>query len=124
LGAAKELLKLGAYRSSVSRCYYSVFAAITGAAAQRGVRFPHGGNNPTHDQLPALVRNNLNLSIAQRRDLSAIVRRLRAARVSADYVPTDGVDMRLARSCVRDAARGLDLLEVVDGDPTADLSAS
>lgn len=117
LRAAKVLHKEAEFRSSTNRSYYAAYAAVTAKAVARGVQFPHGGNNPTHEQLPILILNNLDLTQRVKREAAAIIRRLRVARVSADYVPNDRVDERTSRDCLRDAARELDLLEISDAEP-------
>jgi uncharacterized protein (UPF0332 family) len=118
LKAAKILHRESEFRSSATRSYYAAYAAVTAKAIERGVQFPYGGNNPTHEQLPNIILNNLNLSLRNKREAAAIIRRLRAARVSADYVPHESVDENTSRESLKDAARELSLLEVPQDDPT------
>lgn len=105
--SAKTLLERKRMRSSVSRAYYAAYSAITFELARtRGVTFAHGRNNPSHEQLPALIRHNLNrrrFPDPARRDLNKALRRLRFARVEADYVPSAHCDASVARNCLRDA---------------------
>jgi uncharacterized protein (UPF0332 family) len=115
LEAARTLLAQRRWRSSVSRSYYAAYCALSGELARRGASFPHGWNNPAHEQLPALIRNNLALLIATRRLLNRAVRRLRVARENADYRPAATVDRAVALACIRDAAMVLATLEILDG---------
>jgi uncharacterized protein (UPF0332 family) len=105
--SAKTLLEDKQMRSSVSRAYYAAYSATTFELSRTsGVTFAHGRNNPSHEQLPALVRHNLNrhrFSNAARRDLNTALRRLRFARVEADYVPSACCDIYVARNRLRDA---------------------
>jgi uncharacterized protein (UPF0332 family) len=112
LRAAQLLLEEGHLRSSVSRAYYAAYCAVSDQLSQRGVSFAHGWNNPSHDQLPALVRNNLALAVNRRRQLSRAIRRLRTAREDADYRPGIAVDRTLALACVHDAIFVVETLEV------------
>jgi hypothetical protein len=67
LRAAQRLLVDGHGRSATSRAYYAAYAALTGELARRRTRFARGWNNPTHDQLFALVQSNLPGSVGRRR---------------------------------------------------------
>jgi uncharacterized protein (UPF0332 family) len=116
LRAAKLLLQEGFLRSCVNRSYFGAYAAATARLAERRVQFPHGGNNPTHEQLPRLILNNLELSEHNGRRVAAAVRRLRYGRAEADYIPAAHLDRGLARDFVRDASTVLELLEVRNDD--------
>jgi uncharacterized protein (UPF0332 family) len=122
--AARGLLKEGRWRSSVSRSYYAAYCALSSRLIQSGARFPQGWNNPSHEQLPALIQNSLALpSVTARRQLNRAIRRLRRAREDADYRPGISVDRTVAMECIRDAAmiqRILRTLEEVDGQGTSD----
>ena len=112
--AARELMTAGRIRSSVSRSYYAAYAALTGALIRRGVQFGRGGNNPPHEQLPRLILANLSQPEFRRRQLAAALRRLREARVAADYMPAPEVDASQARDALRDASGICRALEVRD----------
>jgi uncharacterized protein (UPF0332 family) len=73
------------WRSSVSRSYYAAYSAVTSRLNERGVSFPHGWNNPGHEQLPNLILHNLTLPINIRRRLKQWIEFLRNAREDADY---------------------------------------
>ena len=105
LRAAKLLLEQGHLRSSISRSYYAAYCAIAGEFASQGVSFPHGWNNPAHEQLPGLVSHNLRSPQRTRRRLNRSVRYLRRAREDADYRPGISIDQTLALDCVSYAVR-------------------
>jgi uncharacterized protein (UPF0332 family) len=108
---AQRLLAEGHLRSSVSRSYYAARSAISSAFVQRGVSFAHGWNNPSHEQVAALVRNGLALPIDLRRQINQAIRRLRVAREGAGYHPGATVDRLLAAACIHDASRVIRALE-------------
>jgi uncharacterized protein (UPF0332 family) len=112
--AARRLLAEGHFRSSISRAYYAAYTALSGELVRRTVRFTHGWNNPSHDQVTALIRNGLALAPETRRQMSRAIRRLRVAREDADYRPGAGVDRALALACIHDAIRILVALEGKD----------
>jgi uncharacterized protein (UPF0332 family) len=109
--AAHRLLAEGHLRSSVSRSYYAAYSSISGALVRRGVAFAHGWNNPSHEQVAALVRNGLALPSGLRRQVNQAIRRLRVAREGADYHPGATIDRALAVACVHDAGRVVQALE-------------
>jgi uncharacterized protein (UPF0332 family) len=113
--AAQKLLGEGHWRSSVSRSYYSAYSAISGVLVQSGVAFVHGWNNPSHEQVAALVRNGLALPIGLRRQINQAIRRLRVAREGADYHPGAAIDRALALACIHDAGRIIRALESTHG---------
>src|SRR5436190_21436449 len=92
LRAAKLLERDGHLRSSVSRAYYAAYCAIARELAARGVRFPHGWNNPSHEQMPDLVAHNLPLPSGTRRRMNSYIRLLRGLREDADYRPGASID--------------------------------
>ena len=104
LSAAKHLNAAGHYRSSVSRSYYAAYCSLTSALAELGVTFGRGWNNPPHEQLPRLVRGNLQIPDWQKRQINEALRRLRYHREDADYRPARDVDQSVARDCLRDAS--------------------
>ncbi len=103
LQAAQKLLVEGHWRSSVSRSYYAAYCAVSGELVRRGASFAHGWNNPSHEQVPALVRTGLGLPLNTRRQLNQAIRRLRTARENADYRPRVRVDRADALGAVHDA---------------------
>ena len=109
--AAAHLVTGGHHRSCVNRAYFAAYCAVTGALEKGGVDFGHGGNNPTHGDLPNLIVHNLTtLRKPERAKVRQALQRLQKRRVVADYVPTVAVDMQDARSALRDARLVLDRL--------------
>jgi uncharacterized protein (UPF0332 family) len=91
--AAKCLHDQGLHRPSVTRAYYSAYCALTQVLKGKHQKdFKYGGNNPAHNQLLALVRNNLELGRTKRpADLRRMIGRslniLLNLRIEAEYVP-------------------------------------
>jgi uncharacterized protein (UPF0332 family) len=112
LAAAKNLADESHWRSSVSRSYYAAYSAVTSRLVERGVSFPHGRNNPGHEQLPNLVLHNLTLPMGMRQHLRSLIRFLREARETADYRPGQTIDEAKAVACLRRAEKVLKYLEV------------
>lgn len=105
--AARQMLTGERFRSSISRLYYAVYCAVTGALAP-GVTFGHGGNNPTHGELPNLIVSNLSgVSMDARYKIRKSVRVLLATRAEADYVPSVSLGRAEARNALREADRVL-----------------
>ncbi len=110
--AGRELLKLEQYRSSVSRFYYAAFSLLTHELSEAGVTFGNNGETPSHQALPGLIKRHLPLSY--RRQCVAIVRRLYAVRITADYQRRT-IDEAVAQEAQRDAAQLLRYLGGNDG---------
>jgi hypothetical protein len=110
-----ETVCRGLWRSSVSRSYYAVFAALT-ASLERDATFPAGRDAPAHATLPLLIRNYLSqVRVVQRRRLMSDVRELYENRVTADYRIARTVNRNVALRSVLLAERSLEMLEKVDG---------
>ncbi|MEO1236293.1 MAG: hypothetical protein AAFX76_05840, partial [Planctomycetota bacterium] len=78
------------------------------------VEFTHGGHNPSHDQMLALVTHNLDPSSfgrGLRRELGITVRGLQRLRLVADYVPGQTLDLTDALTQVRSASFVIKTLE-------------
>ena len=104
LAAAKALLRQGCLCSCISRAYYAAYSAATSELRKaKGVRFRYGWSNPSHEQLPRLIRGKLSLPESSRRELLRAIRRLRMAREDADYRPAVSIDRILAVNIVRAA---------------------
>ena len=105
---AAQLLHANAfYRSAVSRAYYCGYAALVAVLSEvKGVRFGHGGNNPSHEKLASLVRNldDRIYGKIRKKWLLQAIRRLRASRVLSDYGPDAIIEYEEATRCVKDAA--------------------
>lgn len=109
--AAEKLLEAECYRSSVSRAYYTAYAAITSVLIRQGITLAHDGNNPNHISLPTRVLNNLTfLPLTTRFDLNKALRRLYAARIEADYNSDAAVNGAVVFEALRDMNRILTLL--------------
>ncbi len=111
--AAQALYEQRRFRSSVSRSYYAVFSVITHHLIAAGVNFGGQQETPNHQAVPKLMKQNLSLSNRQMLDSIAIVRRLYAARLAADYQRRTTDDMT-AREAIRDSVALFRYLEVND----------
>ena len=102
--AAQALHEGGMFRGSINRAYFAAYAAIA-QHLEGKVTFPQGRSNPPHAGLTRYVQNVLpGLSAGARRDIKHKVRVLYKARVSADYLPADSCDEKLAKHALREAA--------------------
>jgi HEPN domain-containing protein len=95
--SAKLLYESGDYRGSANRAYYAVYHAATAVCVEHGDEFPHGRNNPPHDQLPQLILNNGDLPLGRRRQIVRLLLLLRTEREIADYRPGRTIDILNAR---------------------------
>ena len=112
--ASAERLRLDAEaRGVANRAYYAVYQAATALCYEHGdeSQFPHGWNNPSHDQLPDLIRKNGNLSLWTRRRISQLLNTMRSVREDADYRPGRTVNIEIALEQLQNAATVLRLLE-------------
>ncbi len=100
--AGRELLKLGQYRSSVSRFYYAAFSLLTHELSETGISFGNNGETPSHQALPGLLKRYL--PPTYQRQYLAVLRRLYRARIAADYQRRT-TDEATARNSQRDAAQ-------------------
>ena len=103
LSAARKLLDEGYLRSSVNRSYYAAYCAVTRVLVARNVSFPHGWNNPAHNQLPALILHHTVLPFNRRYEVNKALRRLRKWREDADYRPGASLERGDAINSLRDA---------------------
>lgn len=108
--AGRALLQLKQHRSSVSRFYYAAFSLLTHELREAGVTFGDNRETPSHQALPGLVKRHL--PMASRRECLAIIRRLYALRLAADY-QRNTIDEVTARNVQRDMTR---LLHYLGGD--------
>jgi uncharacterized protein (UPF0332 family) len=107
------------FRSAASRAYYAAYQAATAACFLHGdeTLFPHGWNNPSHDQLPGLVRNNGDLEVETRRKIARQLRELRTFREDADYRPGRAIVRAQALHCAQEAESVLKALGVTENEP-------
>lgn len=85
-------------RAACSRAYYAVYALLA-SKAPSGFGFAHGGNNPSHEQLPEIVRR---LQRNDQNDILDLLNRLRDYRILADYGVGRKISVYDARQRVRD----------------------
>jgi len=110
--AARMAMQNGYYRSSVSRAYYSAYAAVTQALVDRKISFAVGRQGPGHEQLATLVDGNLGklrgakrVRANERRLIKANLNMLHENRLDADYRPTRDVEQDVARNSLIAASR-------------------
>jgi uncharacterized protein (UPF0332 family) len=114
--SAQSLHLQGDSRGAANRSYYSVYQAATAVCVAHGDanQFPHGWNNPSHDQLPDLIQNNGDLPITTRRRIGTLLTALRATREDADYRPGRTVDEEASLLALQYAKQALKLLGVIE----------
>jgi uncharacterized protein (UPF0332 family) len=96
--AAIQLFTNKAWRSSVCRAYYAVYAGVTAALIRVPVTMPVGREGPNHLPLPGIVGNNLTLLEETKRwRLSGLIKQLYDLRCLADYRPSVIVEEDEAR---------------------------
>lgn len=111
LRAAKALLAEDCYRGCVNRSYYCVYCATASRLVSKSVEFRHGWKNSAHEQLPGLIRGRFgDMSKVNRLKLVNVLRRLRLARIDADYRPRITVNENLAKNALRDASSFLRII--------------
>ena len=96
--SAQTLYASGDFRGTVNRAYYCAYrmCASVAVAHRDETQFPSSWNNPSHDQLPELIRNNGDLSVAVREQVIRGLRILRKEREVADYKPWRSVEKNTA----------------------------
>ncbi|MEK6702082.1 MAG: HEPN domain-containing protein [Planctomycetota bacterium] len=100
---ARRLVHQGEERSSVSRAYYAAYSMMTARLWGQGLKSFGGRGNPSHAQLPRLVKETMTgLNPAARREASQAIRRLYKYRVIADYLPGNLLDEGSRREALRD----------------------
>ncbi len=116
LDTAKSLRGSADVRSCVSRIYYAAYQAAASVCIAHGdaANFPNGWNNPSHEQLPDLVKNNGDFTPAARRTAARILRLLRNFREDADYRPGKTVDPTTVRTALLAVTTLFEVLEVND----------
>jgi uncharacterized protein (UPF0332 family) len=100
---ARKLAEPGEERSSVSRAYYAAYSRLVAELRSQGMTQFGARANPSHAQLPRLVRGSLaRLDDRARREISQALRRLRTRREAADYQPRVAIDATSRREVLRD----------------------
>lgn len=97
-------MREGRHRSSISRAYYAAYCAATHEIVKKPTTFAHGWNNPPHEKVPAYIQSNLAMRQAAKDTVNELITILRLFRVDADYRPSETVNERIARDCIRNAA--------------------
>ena len=84
-----------------NRAYYAAYHVCVAVCVSHGDadKFPPEWNNPTHDQLPDLLKNNGGFTVSERETIKKHLNSLRSAREDADY--------RVGRTVERSRARQL-----------------
>lgn len=77
-------------------------------------QFPNGWNNPSHDQLPGLVKNNGLLPVADRIVIARLLRQLRTRREDADYRPGYTVNRVVAQTALFESEAVFDRIRLED----------
>lgn len=116
LDTARHLRERSDYRSCVSRAYYAAYQVATAACIAHGdeAHFPLDWNNPTHEQLPSLMRNNGEFTVNTRRRIAKILRQLRTFREDSDYRPGITVEAKRSREAILLALSLFELMEIDD----------
>lgn len=94
LYSARRLFDAGDWYGCANRLYYAAFQAVTGVCVERGDAFANSWGNPSHEQVPELVRKMGHLSLSTRRQIVSDLKYLRNAREDADYRPGRTVDTK------------------------------
>ena len=111
LRAARALHRDGFYADSVSRSYYAAYCMVF-YSLRRFKSSLDGRSNPTHADVPRLIKAYLNnLSRPKQDELIRLMWSLYHHRVDADYMPKVTIDATIAGNCIRDASRVLEILE-------------
>ena len=109
--AGRELFDAKRYRSSVSRLYYAAFCVLTQELSLAGAQFGNDQETPNHKAVPKLMKLHLTLPTRQKAQAVAIIRRLYAARIAADYQRRT-TDRGTVQDALRDTAKLFQLLEM------------
>jgi uncharacterized protein (UPF0332 family) len=118
IASAERLYREGDYRGSANRSYYAAYHVATGLCYEHGdeIHFAHGWNNPSHEQLPDLIRNNGSIAIEVRRSVNQMLREMRAVREDADYRPGRTVEQTESLKSLRQCYIFLEKLGVQTND--------
>lgn len=112
--SAEKLYVEDDYRGAANRSYYASYHAATAVSIEHGDAnlFPNGWNNPSHDQLPGLIRTNGDLDLTVRRAIVRHLVALRDTREDADYRPGRTVDKDTVLNRFQRAERVLQMLNI------------
>ncbi|MCK4342425.1 MAG: HEPN domain-containing protein [Phycisphaerae bacterium] len=111
--AAQDCIEGEHYRSAVSRAYYAMFSAVTGALISVGLEPRKVRGTWPHTQLPMIVRKNLRDRIGHSRakEIKRLLTYAYTHRTIADYYPGWTVDRPGAQRILADTDDVLRILE-------------
>ena len=113
LTAAGLAMRHECYRSSVSRAYFSAFAAVTAVLGEVGTKFAEPRLGPAHASVRTLIRKNMpGLSRQRRTRLLAAMNDLYESRLAADYRPPQTIGRDDARRSLVNAGLVAELVRV------------
>ena len=106
------LLWVVSVRSSVSRSYYSAYAAVAQVLADKGLIFADDREGPSYQHLREMVESNVGkikgakrIRAAEKKILKAALNLLYENRLDADYRPSRTVEHDAARNSLAAASR-------------------
>jgi uncharacterized protein (UPF0332 family) len=100
-------------RSAASRAYYAAHVVLADALVGHGCPLQAGRQTPPHNAQAKLIGSHLaHRGASFVRELRAVIRRLQARRIDADYKRTVTVDRALALDSIRDASTLFEMLSV------------
>lgn len=110
--AARVAMGSACYRSSVSRSYYSAYAAVTQVLVENGLIFANDREGPSHQSLRSLVEKNIGklrgakrIRAMEKKILKSALNLLYENRLDADYRPSRIVEQDAARNSLIAASR-------------------
>lgn len=111
--AAQRAYEASDWHTTANRAYYAVYQLCTAVCIEHGdaSQFPSVWNNPAHEQLPDLIRNNGDITVYARRQVSGLLYSLRSAREDADYRIGRTVNKETADDCLKESRRIFDYLD-------------
>jgi uncharacterized protein (UPF0332 family) len=98
-------------RSAASRAYYAAHVVLADVLAAAGYALTPGRQTPPHNEQPQLIGQHL-AARGLAWELRAVIRRLYARRIDADYKRTVTVDRATAVDSIRDASTLFRLMNV------------
>jgi hypothetical protein len=102
--SAARVVRVAYPRSGISRAYYAAHSALAQVLIDLGYTTPANRQTQPHDAQPGLIRKYFSDRGARFvRELQAVIRRLYAARLDADYNRRVTIDEEVSLQAVRDA---------------------
>ncbi|MGA2497644.1 MAG: HEPN domain-containing protein [Tepidisphaeraceae bacterium] len=110
---AAKLNLAGQPRSAASRAYYAAHVVLAEKLVANGCPLSPGRQTPAHAAQASLIGRHLaHEGTKVVRELRAVIRRLYARRIDADYKRNVTMDRLLAMESIRDASTLFQLLKV------------